>query len=412
MATRPERAISISGNTTIGVALTAQAASGSTVQGNLIGSDVTGTVGIAGQSGSGVNVGPFSNGNTIGGTAAGAGNLIAFNGGNGVLVSGAAATGGTANAILGNRIVGNTKLGIKLGTNTSDTVPTPNDPGDADTGPNTLQNYPVLSTAVISGGNITITGTLNSTASTAFRVELFSNVACDVSGNGEGQTFLGFATATTDGGGNASFAPAAFTIPSGQKFITATATNPTNNTSEFAQCILASGPPALQSAASRKVHGGAGTFNLPLSLVLTNPTTEPRASSTSTIVMTFDSPVISATATVTEGTATAGALTFSGNDVIVPLSGVTDQHYVTVSLTNVASATNSGGSGVVRIGFLLGDVNQNRVVSVADLGLVNAQLAQLVTAANFIKDVNATGTLTVADKGIANANLTRALPAP
>ena len=51
-------------------------------------------------------------------------------------------------------------------------------------------------------------------------------------------------------------------------------------------------------------------------------------------------------------------------------------------------------------------------MSVADLALVNAQLAQTVTAANFLKDVNASGTLSVADKAIANANLTRALPAP
>jgi hypothetical protein len=57
-------------------------------------------------------------------------------------------------------------------------------------------------------------------------------------------------------------------------------------------------------------------------------------------------------------------------------------------------------------------VNQNRVVSVADLGLVNAQLAQQVTVANYLKDVNASGTLTVGDKGITNANLTTSLPAP
>jgi hypothetical protein len=46
------------------------------------------------------------------------------------------------------------------------------------------------------------------------------------------------------------------------------------------------------------------------------------------------------------------------------------------------------------------------------LGLVNAQLAQVATAANFPKDVNASGTITVADKGITNANLATALPAP
>jgi hypothetical protein len=64
------------------------------------------------------------------------------------------------------------------------------------------------------------------------------------------------------------------------------------------------------------------------------------------------------------------------------------------------------------VGYLAGDVNQNRVVAVSDLGLVNAQLAQPVTAANYLKDVNASGTLTVADKGITNANLAHSLPAP
>jgi len=62
--------------------------------------------------------------------------------------------------------------------------------------------------------------------------------------------------------------------------------------------------------------------------------------------------------------------------------------------------------------LLVGDVNQNRVVSLADLGLVNAQLAQSVTATNYLKDVNASGTLTLADKGITNANLTKVLPPP
>jgi hypothetical protein len=163
----------------------------------------------------------------------------------------------------------------------------------------------------------------------------------------------------------------------------------------------------------RGAHGSAGTFDLSLSLVATNPTTEPRIGPTQTVVLTFNRPINAATATITEGTATAAAPTFSGNDVVVGLSGVTDQQYVTISLTNVASTDGgTGGSGSVRIGFLLGDVNQNRVVTVADLGLVNAQLAQPVTAANYLKDVNASGTLTVADKGITNANLTRSLPAP
>ena len=186
---------------------------------------------------------------------------------------------------------------------------------------------------------------------------------------------------------------------------------PANNSATASTTVLS--VPNLTSAVSRKVHGGAGTFDLPLSLLTTNPTTEPRQGPNQTVVLTFDRPIASATIAVTEGVATATAPTFSGNDVIVGLTGVTDQQYVTVSLTNVAGSDGSAGvSGSVRVGFLLGDVNQNRVVTVADLGLVNAQLAQPVTSANYLKDVNSSGTLTVADKGITNTNLTRALPAP
>lgn len=64
------------------------------------------------------------------------------------------------------------------------------------------------------------------------------------------------------------------------------------------------------------------------------------------------------------------------------------------------------------MGFLAGDVNQTRVVSVADLGLVNAELAKPTTIINFLKDVNASGSVTLADQGITNANLTKALPTP
>ena len=63
------------------------------------------------------------------------------------------------------------------------------------------------------------------------------------------------------------------------------------------------------------------------------------------------------------------------------------------------------------MGFLLGDVSQNRVVTVADLGQVNAQIAQVVAPATILRDVNASGTLTVADKGIANTQITKALAA-
>jgi len=172
--------------------------------------------------------------------------------------------------------------------------------------------------------------------------------------------------------------------------------------------------PLLQGAVSRKVHGAAGTFNLPLTLTpITNPTTEPRQGPAQTIVFTFDKPVTAANVAVTEGIASAAAPTFSGNDVIVSLTGVANAQYVTVALSGISSADGgTGGTGSVRVGFLLGDANQNRVVTVADIGVMNAQMAQAVTAANYLKDVNASGTLSVADIALANSKLTTALPAP
>ncbi len=175
--------------------------------------------------------------------------------------------------------------------------------------------------------------------------------------------------------------------------------------------------PVLQGIVARKVHGAAGTFDLPLTFttpptVNHAPTTEPRQGPAHQIVFTFDKPLNAGTATVTEGTATPSS-SVVGSTVVVNLTGVTNQQYVTVSLTNVGSTDGgTGGVGAARVGFLAGDVNASRTVSVADVGLVNAVLAQLVNASNYLKDVNFSGTLSVADKAIANANLTKALPAP
>ena len=179
--------------------------------------------------------------------------------------------------------------------------------------------------------------------------------------------------------------------------------------------VLPPPPLVLQKVAARKVHGSAGTFDLTLSATAANPTTEPRwggAGGSHLIVYTFDRPPVGGSAAVSSGVGAAGTPTFSGNEMRVPLSGVNDRQYVTVTASNVVASDGGSGGGTIRIGFLVADVNQSRVVSLADLGLVNALLSQPVTAANFLKDVNASGTLTLADKGITSASLTRALPPP
>ena len=109
---------------------------------------------------------------------------------------------------------------------------------DGDSGPNNLQNYPVITSALVSAGTVTISGTLNSTANATFRLEFFSSVACNASGFGEGQTFIGTTNATTDASGDASFGPLLFSpVSNVQTAIAATATDVDGNTSEFSLCV-------------------------------------------------------------------------------------------------------------------------------------------------------------------------------
>jgi uncharacterized repeat protein (TIGR01451 family) len=217
----------ISGNRN-GVQLFGAAATANALRGNFIGPDVSGAAAI-GNTLNGVLIDSSSSSNAVGSVAANTGNTIAFNGGSGVAVA-----SGIGNGILSNSIFSNTVLGIDLGNNGI----TANDASDADVGANTLQNFPVLAAASSSGGSTTVEGTLNSTPNTVFRLEFFSNTSCNPLGNGEGRTLIGAASVTTDGAGNVSFA-VTFPVPvTPGQVITATATNPGNNTSEFSRCLM------------------------------------------------------------------------------------------------------------------------------------------------------------------------------
>ena len=225
----------LSGNGDDGIQLSV-AATNNVVLGNFIGTAVKGTPGL-GNGQHGVVI--FGSNNTIGGSNAGARNVISGNGDAGIAII--VFTGSVnRNLVSGNSISSNARLGIDLGgaggSNPSGDGVTPNDAGDGDTGANHLQNFPVLTSAVTGGNSIMIGGDLNSTAATEFRLELFANAACDPSGNGEGETFLGSTMVTTDGSGNAGFTVTLTATVAVGQFITATATDPNNNTSEFSQC--------------------------------------------------------------------------------------------------------------------------------------------------------------------------------
>ncbi len=219
---------------------------GALVQGNHIGTDPAGTVAIP-NGGNGVLI--KGTDNQIGGY--GMFNTIAFNGKNGVAVI-SESGGAVRNAIYTNMIHDNGGLGIALG---SDAV-VPNNSQDPDSGDNNLQNYPVLISAVSDPVAIqtTFTGMLNSTPGTTFIVEFFKDAACDPSGYGEGHQFVHTMNVTTDASGNAAlnvvFPSTIFDLGN---FITATATDPNGNASEFSNCI-----PVTQAAAATSSPTSSG----------------------------------------------------------------------------------------------------------------------------------------------------------
>jgi titin len=231
----------ISGNNSYGIFLEDPGTSGNIIQGNIIGADVTGTNAL-GNSYAGIALWGGATNNSIGGIGAGAGNMIAFNGYAGVNIYDAPTTN---NSIRGNSIFSNSGLGIDL-VGAGDVYPfyTPNDMGDADIGPNNLQNFPVLTNAFGYGTSTIVLGKLNSATNASFVIDIYRNLVADFTGYGEGQFYVGTINVTTDVSGNASFA---LTNNSGNyagQFFSATATAATGDTSEFSADVLATNAPA------------------------------------------------------------------------------------------------------------------------------------------------------------------------
>jgi CSLREA domain-containing protein len=244
------------------------------VEGNFIGTNPAGTSDL----GNRIGMDLFATANsTVGGTSRASRNLISGNELAGVLIQGGGQVGlgssdnnlvqgnliGTqkdgvqplgnggdgvsllddadGNRILSNSIFSNGGLGIDLmgpGESPFTNLSTPNDAGDADSGSNRLQNFPVLSSAKTISGTTTIEGTLNSRPRELYTIQFFSNPSGD-----EGQTFIGQKIVSTDASGNASFSFSPTTAVAVGRQITATATrNATGDTSEFsaAQQVTAS----------------------------------------------------------------------------------------------------------------------------------------------------------------------------
>lgn len=224
----------ISGNG-LAIYLDGPGATSNVVEHNGIGVDLAGDP--LGNDDAGIWLANGATGNRIGGDAVG--NIIAHNSGDGVRVTGSTTVG---NVISLNYIVSNTGMGIDL----ADNGVTANDSGDGDSGPNNLQNHPVLDAATVDGDSTDVTGSLNSQPDTGYTLEFFRSDACDTTTFGEGAEPLGETVVTTDASGNAPVSFATPVLAAVGDVITATAraADPDNSTSEFSPCRSVTAAPA------------------------------------------------------------------------------------------------------------------------------------------------------------------------
>ena len=249
----------ISGNDSHGVSLTGSGTRDTLVAENYIGTNSNGT--SLGNTGSGIHIGDNARDNLV------EDNTIANNGGDGVTVISNSATG---NTIWENSIHSNTGLGIDL----ADDGITPNDAGDSDSGPNRLQNFPVLNVFAVRGDQAAARFSLDVIGGRRYIVDFYANDSCDTAGgNGEGKEWLGFTPVQESTSGNLTFNSStlqrsigSFTTTTGTH-ITATATDTAlASTSEFSACVEHVDLPALTISENLAEVTEGSTFTYTVSL--------------------------------------------------------------------------------------------------------------------------------------------------
>ena len=173
----------------------------------------------------------------------------------------------------------------------------------------------------------------------------------------------------------------------------------------------AQGPVVPQGAFSRKTHGAAGTFDVPLPLT-GNVGIECRSGGATNdyqMIINFMNSVTVGGAAVTSGTGSMSGFSVSGSQVTVNLTGVTNVQIITVTVFNVNDGTHMGNVPV-SMGVLIGDVNGNAIVNAADVALTKSQVGHPVSSSNFREDVNANGTISATDVALVKSEVGTALP--
>ncbi len=175
-------------------------------------------------------------------------------------------------------------------------------------------------------------------------------------------------------------------------------------------------PVSVTTVRSRKTHGSAGTFDIPLP-ISGNPGVESRsggATNAHTIIVTFSNPLSSvgdADVTSGFGAVASTAIGSDAHDYLVNLTGVTDAQQITLTLSNVTDSLGFNSNAIATsIGFLLGDANGDGTVNSADATQTRSRSGQALDGTNFRSDVNADGFLNSADVTIVRARSGNALP--
>jgi hypothetical protein len=260
-----------SANVDSGVFLGGVGTSGNVVAGNFIGTDPTGTVNLGNASGNAALGLPPAGlllrmgfNNTIGGTVPVAGNTIAFNTGAGVaLYQFTPQTAPINNPIRLNSIYSNTGLGIDLGADGA----TANDLS-GHSGPDNFQNFPVLTFAAAGATSTRVVGVLNAAAGTAYTLDFYASPSPDPSGYGPGKRYLGSFSVTTDAGGRAAFDQSVSGVITASDWVSATATDPAGNTSEFSRSALGDVLPTVTLPAVSTATVG---LTVPFTPAITDP---------------------------------------------------------------------------------------------------------------------------------------------
>ncbi len=191
------------------------------------------------------------------------------------------------------------------------------------------------------------------------------------------------------------------------------ATNPGSriDTITLSSTLCGGNAPTVTSAVSRKTHGGAGDFDVPLSLS-GSIGIEPRAGAVAgahTIVVTFANPVTVSGTTLTRGTGSASSVV-AGNVVTVNVTGASDVQRLVVTLSGVSDGSNLGNI-IIPVGLLQGDVNGNGSVTGSDVSQTKAGAATgTVNGSTFRSDVNAGGSINATDVSIVKSKSGGVLP--